>query len=75
MRRKAAMLARYDQFVARMTAQYAEAREALERGEYTQAHDILARMGISHARTSMSLRNVLIRSGRIQDGKVVEDET
>ncbi len=65
MRHKAAMLARYDQFVATMDRRYQEARAALERGDYVKAQSILAQMGISHARTSMSLRNVLIREGLI----------
>lgn len=65
MKRKAAMLARYDQFVVTMAQRYEEAREALHRGEYAEAQSILAQMGIAHAKTSMSLRNVLIREGLI----------
>lgn len=61
------MLRRYDQFVDRMTSCYAEVRACLERDDYVGAQRILADMGISHAKTSMSLRNVLVKEGLLED--------
>lgn len=57
------MLKAFDAFAARIAERYAEARVCLERGEYEKAQEILATLATSHARTSMSLRGVLIRDG------------
>lgn len=65
--RKGPMLRRYDQFVDRMASCYAEVRACLERDDYVGAQRILADMGISHAKTSMSLRNVLVKEGLLED--------
>jgi hypothetical protein len=67
--RKKPMLKGYDDFVNRMTEGYAQARACLERGDYVGAQRILAQMGISHARTSLSLRNVLIKDGLMKEDK------
>lgn len=68
--RKEPMLKAYDQFVARMDECYAQARACLDRDDYVGAQRILAQMGIKHARTSLSLRNVLIKDGLLkEDGK------
>lgn len=65
----AAMLAGYDRFVARMNELFAEARASLVAGHYDEAYATLARMSQSHARTSMSLRNVLVRNGLVEEDK------
>jgi hypothetical protein len=61
------MIRDYDRFVAGMTEAYARVRDCLEREDYVGAQSILARMGVSHAKTSMSLRNVLVRDGLMED--------
>jgi hypothetical protein len=62
-RHKAALLVRFDRFVENMTKCYAEVRACLERDDYVGAQRILAQMGVRHAKTSLSLRNVLIKNG------------
>jgi hypothetical protein len=64
-----AMLEAFDAFTHRITLRYAEARACLVKGDYVQAQQIMARLSTSHARTSLSLRNVLIK-----DGLLPEDE-
>lgn len=61
------MLAAFDSFVARIAARYQEARELMAQGKYAEAHQILATLATSHARTSMSLRNVLVRNGLLPE--------
>jgi len=61
------MLVAFDAFSARIMARYAEARQALAEGDYVKAQEILAKLGISHARTSMSLRGVLVREGLLEE--------
>lgn len=65
--KKAAMLKAFDAFSARISDRYAEARVCLERGEYAEAQAILAALTTSHAKTSLSLRGVLIRDGMLED--------
>lgn len=65
--KKVAMLRAYDAFTARITQRYADARACLEADDYVGAQDILASLTTSHARTSLSLRNVLIRDGLMED--------
>lgn len=67
MKYKRQMLQRYDQFVVRMFQEYSAARAALDEGNYVAAHAILARIGLSHAKTSMSLRNVLVKDGLLKE--------
>lgn len=62
-----AMLRAFDQFSARISSRYAEARKALADGDYVKAQEILANLGISHARTSLSLRNLLVREGLLKE--------
>jgi hypothetical protein len=66
-KRQAAMIRRYQLFVARMTETYAEVGARLEREDYVGAHQLLAEMGVSHAKTAMSLRNVLVQDGLMED--------
>lgn len=65
--KKAAMLAGFDNFTQRVMDRYAEARAALEQDDYVGAQRILAGLATSHAKTSLSLRNVLIQDGVIGD--------
>lgn len=61
------MLRDFDAFIESVVKRYAEARECLENGEYRKAQEILARLSTSHARTSLSLRNVLVRDGLLPE--------
>lgn len=61
------MLAAYDKFVARINQRYAEARKCLEEDRYEDAQTILADLALSHAKTSLSLRNVLVKDGKIKE--------
>lgn len=56
------MMRAFTAFQKRIATRYQEAHDALERGEYQQAYDILAALAVSHARTSMSLRSFMIRN-------------
>lgn len=66
-RKHRAMMRAFDAFIARIQGQYAEAREKLDEGDYVEAQRILARLAVSHARTSMSLRGLLIRQGLLTE--------
>lgn len=66
-RRKAAMLRGFQLFMLRIEARYKDAYEALDRGDYVEAQRILAGLAQSHARTSMSLRGLLIREGLLRE--------
>lgn len=66
---KAAMMKGFDQFSARMAERYAQVRSHLDEGRFEEAQALLADMAMSHARTSLSLRNVLIKNGVIQETK------
>jgi outer membrane protein assembly factor BamD (BamD/ComL family) len=61
-----AMLAAFDKFKKQIDDKYAEARRQLETGELEYAQRTLAQIAKSHAKTSLSLRNLLIRTGRIK---------
>lgn len=63
------MMKAFDEFTARIIGRYAEAREKLEEGDYVEAQHILASLAQSHARTSMSLRGLLIRQGLLEEDK------
>jgi hypothetical protein len=65
--KKAAMLRAFDAFSARIAERYAEARACMEREDYAGAQAILASLTTSHAKTSLSLRGVLIRDGILED--------
>lgn len=66
-RKEKAMLKAFDVFAERIAERYAEVRQALVEGDYVKAQVILAKLGISHARTSMSLRGLLIREGLLTE--------
>lgn len=61
------MLAGFDAFVQRIDKRYAEARGCLEREDYRGAERILAHIAQSHARTALSLRNMLVKTGKLED--------
>jgi outer membrane protein assembly factor BamD (BamD/ComL family) len=63
--KQAAMLKAFDAFRDRIAERYQEARDLLADGKYEEAQDVLAKLAQSHARTSLSLRNVLVREGVI----------
>lgn len=66
---KAAMLRGFDRFVSGVNAAYAQARAALERDDYIDAQRILAGIAVRHAKASLSLRNVLVKNGKLEEDK------
>jgi hypothetical protein len=56
-------LAAYDKFKASIDAAYDDVRIALQEHRYKDAQDGLARIAQAHARTSVSMRNYLIKHG------------
>lgn len=69
LKQKRAMLAGFDQFAERMARRYAEVRDCLNAGRYEEAQTLLSDIAVSHARTSLSLRNVLVKNGVMEDRK------
>lgn len=63
------MLEAFAKFANRITGEYEKAFAALEREDYVEAQRILSDLALSHARTSLSLRNRLIREGKLQEEK------
>lgn len=61
------MLAAFEQFAARIAGEYEKALDALARDDYVGAHRILAELAQSHAKTSLSLRNQLVRDGLLEE--------
>ena len=64
---KKAMLKGFDVFTDRIAERYKEVREALEVDDYAKAQQILASLGVIHARTSLSLRNYMVREGLLKE--------
>jgi len=63
------ILAAFDKFKSQIDAAYAQARELLAKEQYVQAQQVLAQIAKSHAKTSLSLRNVLIRDGHLKEDR------
>lgn len=61
------MMTGFDKFAARMVRRYDEVRDCLNAGRYEEAQALLADIAISHAKTSLSLRNVLIKNGLVKE--------
>lgn len=59
------MLEAFDKFKAQIDGAYIVVRGLLEDGDYVQAQAVLARIGQTHARTSLSMRNYLIKTNRL----------
>jgi hypothetical protein len=66
-RKHEAMLKAFDAFSNRITERYAEARAYLAAGKYVEAQSVLAGLAQSHAKTSMSLRGVLVKEGLLEE--------
>jgi len=66
-KKQEAMLKAFDAFAERIAERYAEARQCLADGKYEEAQGILAALTTSHAKTSLSLRGVLVREGVIRE--------
>jgi len=66
-RQHEAMLMAFDAFSDRIAKRYAETRDCLAAGRYEEAQILLADLAKSHAKTSMSLRGMLIRQGLLED--------
>lgn len=69
MKQYLAMMDGFDKFSARMAKRYAEVRDCLETERYEEAYQLLSDIGISHARTALSLRNVLVKQGKLPEEK------
>ena len=63
------MLAAFRKFQERIASEYVQAFAALEREDYVRAQQILSALTQSHAKTSLSLRNRLIRDGLLEETK------
>lgn len=57
------ILAAFDRMIKQVDNAYAAAREALANNDLVAAQDILAKIGRVHAKSSVSLRGVLIKRG------------
>jgi hypothetical protein len=66
-KKKAQMLAAFEKFAARISGEYERALDALERDDYVTAHRVLSALTISHAKTSLSLRNQLVKDGLLKE--------
>jgi hypothetical protein len=62
-----AMLRTFTAFAARIAKRYDQVGDCLRAGRYEEAQILLADLAKSHAKTSMSLRGVLIRNGLLED--------
>ena len=63
------MLMNFRRFQQRISARYDEVYDCLNANRYEEAQLLLADIARSHARTSLSLRNVLVRDGLIKEEK------
>lgn len=63
------ILEAFDRMTQQVSDAYAMARQALANNDLVLAQDILARIGRVHARSSVSLRGVLIRRGLLTEDK------
>lgn len=64
---KTAMLKGFDRFSERMAQRYSEVRDCLQAERYEEAQLLLSDIAVSHARTSLSLRNVLVKHGVLKE--------
>lgn len=60
-----AMLRGFDKFSDRMAQRYSHVRDCLAAERYEEAHMLLSDIAVSHAKTSLSLRNLLVKKGRL----------
>jgi len=60
------MLEAFDRFLTSMVTGYDTVRRQLERCEFTQAHDTLAKLSRVHAQNTVSLRNYLIKRNLLE---------
>lgn len=63
------MIQAFDRFKAQIDGAYIVVRNLLEEGDFVQAQAVLARIGQTHARTSLSMRNYLIKTNRLPQPK------
>lgn len=68
-RKEAKMLEAFQAFASRIVVRYSYVSDCLEARRYEEAHILLAELAQSHAKTSLSLRNFMIRQGLIEEGK------
>lgn len=63
------MIDGFDKFTARIEKRYREVRDCLVAGRWEEAQILLAHIAQSHARTALSLRNTIVRQGRLEKRK------
>lgn len=63
------MMAAFDKFSARITIRYGHVRDCLTANRFEEAQILLSDIAASHARTSLSLRNLLVKHGAMEDRK------
>lgn len=63
------MMEGFDKFSDRIDRRYQEVRDCLNARRFEEAHQLLTGIAITHAHTSLSLRNLLIREGLLEDNK------
>ena len=61
------MLAGFDAFTKRISKRYREVRDCLAAERYEEAQQLLTAIALTHAKTSLSLRNVLVRDGKLEE--------
>lgn len=60
------IVAAFDRFKDQVDEAYDQVRAALVNNDYEGAQSILAALGQLHARTSVSMRNYLIKNGKLK---------
>jgi len=65
--KKAQMLKAFRAFATRIQTRYEEVEQALAEDRFEEAQRILESLAQSHARTSLSLRNFLVRGGKLEE--------
>jgi hypothetical protein len=62
-----AMMEGFDRFSFRMRKRYDQVRDCLAAHRYEEAHVLLTDIAVSHAKTSLSLRNVMVKDGLMEE--------
>lgn len=61
------MLTAFDKFKGTVDDAYAAARDRLAAGDYEGCHTLLARISMTHVRTSTSFKNLAIKRGYMKE--------
>lgn len=66
-RKKMQMMRAFNAFTTRISQRYDDVAQALLDEDYERAMELLIALGRSHAKTSLSLRNALVRDGKLEN--------